>query len=90
MTAVRTVFVGRAFSLEVDQVALPSGREVQRAVVRHPPSVVLIPVRDDGRLVMIRQYRHALRRIACVQPQHAPAILDDGFVFDNLHQNLGE
>ena len=30
--------------------------------MRHRPSVVLIPVKDDGQIVMIRQYRHALGR----------------------------
>jgi ADP-ribose pyrophosphatase len=32
------------------------------SIVRHSPSVVLIPVKDDGRIVMIRQYRPALER----------------------------
>jgi ADP-ribose pyrophosphatase len=62
MNGTRTVYAGRAFTLEIDQMLLPSGRGVERAIVRHPPSVVLIPVQDDGRIVMIRQYRHALGR----------------------------
>ena len=50
------------FSVEVESVVLPNGRETELAVVRHRPSVVLIPVNDDGQIVMIRQYRHALGR----------------------------
>ena len=56
------VYQGRVFSVEVEKVTLPNGRETELAIVRHHPSVVLIPIQDDGRLVMIRQYRHALNR----------------------------
>ena len=57
-----TVYKGRVFSVEVERVLLPNGRATEVAVVRHRPSVVLIPVNDDGQIVMIRQYRHALGR----------------------------
>src|SRR5262245_3355518 len=56
------VYKGRVFSVEVERKRFPDGREHEIAVVRHPPSVVLIPVEDDGRVVMIRQYRAALDR----------------------------
>lgn len=57
------VYKGRVFSVEVDAVILPEGSEQQLDVVRHPPSVVLIPLQDDGRVVLIRQYRHAVKRL---------------------------
>jgi ADP-ribose pyrophosphatase len=56
------VYKGRVFSVEVDKVILSNGHEAELAIVRHRPSVVLIPVEDDGQVVMIRQYRHALER----------------------------
>jgi ADP-ribose pyrophosphatase len=56
------VYEGRVFSVEVDKIILPNGQETELAIVRHGPSVVLIPVKDDGQIVMIRQYRHALKR----------------------------
>ena len=56
------VYKGRVFSVEVDKIVLPNGREIEIAIVRHRPSVVLIPMQDDGQIVMIRQYRHALER----------------------------
>jgi ADP-ribose pyrophosphatase len=56
------VYQGRVFSVEVEKVVLPNGRETELAIVRHRRSVVLIPIEDDGRIVMIRQYRHALKR----------------------------
>jgi ADP-ribose pyrophosphatase len=55
-------FSGRIFTVTVDRVTLPNGRTVTLEMVRHPGSVVLLPMRADGRVVLIRQYRHALDR----------------------------
>ena len=56
------VYTGRVFSVEVDRVRFPNGSEHEVAVVRHPPSVVLIPMQPDGRVVLIRQFRPSLGR----------------------------
>ena len=56
------VYEGRVFAVEVSQRRFPNGSEHQVAVVRHPPSVVLIPVLEDGRIVLIRQFRAAVNR----------------------------
>ena len=55
-------FKGRIFTVTVDRVTIPNGRTVTLEMVRHPGSVVLIPMQDDGRIVLIRQYRYALDR----------------------------
>ena len=57
-----TVYKGRVFSVELDYLFLPNGREFHVAIVRHSPSVVIIPIEDDGRIVLIKQYRPALKR----------------------------
>jgi len=51
------VFKGRVFSVEVDRRRFPNGTEHEVTVVRHSPSVVIIPMRDDGQVILIRQYR---------------------------------
>jgi ADP-ribose pyrophosphatase len=56
-----TVFTSRVFSVEVDTIRHPNGREHEAAIVRHPPSVVMIPVREDGRVILIRQFRAPLK-----------------------------
>ena len=56
------VYKGRVFSVEVEKARFPNGREHEVAIVRHPPSVVLLPMEDDGRVILIRQYRHSIRR----------------------------
>jgi ADP-ribose pyrophosphatase len=55
-------FKGRIFTVTVDRVTVPNGRTVTFDMVRHPGSVVLLPMQDDGRVVLIRQYRYALDR----------------------------
>lgn len=52
----------RVFDVEVDQRRQPDGRAREVVIVRHRPSVVLIPVDDDGRLILVRQYRAPLDR----------------------------
>ena len=56
----RTVFEGRVFTVSSDSVRLPNGRDVQMDVVRHEPSVVLVPMPDAEHVILIRQYRYAV------------------------------
>ena len=58
----RTVYTGRIFDVTVDRVRLPHGREADLEIVRHEGSVVLIPIASDGRVLLVRQYRHAVGR----------------------------
>lgn len=53
---------GRIFRLEVDRVTLPSGHTLDMEIVRHPGSVVLLPVPAPGSIILIRQYRYAIDR----------------------------
>ncbi len=56
----RIVHQGRIFTVAVDRVVLTNGREVDMEVVRHGPSVVLVPLPDPDHVVLIRQYRYAI------------------------------
>ncbi len=57
--ASRTVYRGSVFDVRRDHVLEPGGIEATRDVVVHYGSVVLVPVLDDGRVLLVRQYRHA-------------------------------
>jgi ADP-ribose pyrophosphatase len=57
------VYEGRVFSVEVDQKRFPDGRDHEVAVVRHRPSVVIIPLPDPRHVILIRQYRAAVDRM---------------------------
>jgi ADP-ribose pyrophosphatase len=56
------IYQGKVFGLRRDEVVEPSGLRATREVITHPGSVVVLPVLPDGRIVMIRQYRHATRQ----------------------------
>ncbi|MBZ5557938.1 MAG: NUDIX hydrolase [Acidobacteriia bacterium] len=57
------VFEGRVFSVETGERRFPNGRTHRVEIVRHSPSVVLIPFEEDGRVVIIRQYRAPIDRM---------------------------
>jgi ADP-ribose pyrophosphatase len=59
----QTAFAGRLISVRVDQVELPDGRRAHREVVAHPGAAAVAARLPDGRVVMIRQYRHAAGRV---------------------------
>src|SRR4051812_19373572 len=54
------VYEGKVFDVDRDKVRMPNGRTVTVDVVRHPKSVVLIPIPEPGHVVLIRQYRYAV------------------------------
>lgn len=55
-----TVYDGRVVRVERDRVRMPNGREATLEVVRHHGSVVLLPVPEPGRVILVRQYRYAV------------------------------
>lgn len=58
----RTVFDGRIFRVQVDQVRFPNGNTVNVEIVRHPRSVVLVPMPDAHHVILVRQYRYPVDR----------------------------
>ena len=72
------VYSTRVFAVDVENVPLPDGRSHEVATIRHAPCVVLIPILDDGRVVLIRQYRHSVKRVlwelpaGSIDPGEAP------------------
>jgi len=58
-----TVYDGKLIKVVKEIVRLPDGRERPREIVRHPGAVALVPVDDEGRLVLVRQYRRAAGKV---------------------------
>jgi ADP-ribose pyrophosphatase len=56
------IFDGKVFDVERDRVRMPNGHEVTVDIVRHPRSVVLLPVPSPRHIILIRQYRYAVNR----------------------------
>jgi ADP-ribose pyrophosphatase len=58
----KIVYKGPVFGVRRDEVLEPGGVRTTREVVTHPGSVVVLPVLPDGRILLVRQYRHATRQ----------------------------
>jgi len=56
------VFSGRLLKVHRDRVRLPDGSETLREYIRHPGAVAIVALFDDGRVLLERQHRYALRR----------------------------
>jgi ADP-ribose pyrophosphatase len=65
---IRRVFEGRVFSVVVESITTAKGGRMDVEIVRHPGSVVLIPLTASGEVILVRQYRHAIGRSAWELP----------------------
>ena len=54
------VYGGRTSTIRKVAVEMPSGRRSSRVIVEHPGSVAIVPISDDGEVVLIRQFRLAV------------------------------
>jgi ADP-ribose pyrophosphatase len=55
----RNIYTGKVVTLNIDTVTLPNGVTVDLELVRHPGAAAVVPVKDDGMIVLIKQFRHA-------------------------------
>ena len=65
---IRKVFEGRVFSVLIESITTRKGGKMDVEIVRHPGSVVLIPLNARGEVILVRQYRHAIGRSAWELP----------------------
>ncbi len=54
------LYQGKVFRLQRDTVIEPGGVQAERDIIEHPGSVVVLPIFKDGRILLIRQYRHSV------------------------------
>ncbi|MBD1913722.1 MULTISPECIES: NUDIX hydrolase [unclassified Leptolyngbya] len=58
----RLFYQGRKFSFEVNRLRLPNKAEGEMECIRHPGGAVAVPLTEDGKLILVRQYRFATGR----------------------------
>ena len=56
----KVLYTGKVFRLQRDTVIEPGGVRADRDIIVHPGSVVVMPVFEDRRVLLVRQYRHAV------------------------------
>ena len=57
----KPIYKGKIIDLSVETVTLPNGATADLEVITHPGAAAVVPMKDDRTVVMIRQYRHAVR-----------------------------
>jgi ADP-ribose pyrophosphatase len=57
-----TAYAGRIISVRKDVVRMPGDTTSQRDVVEHPGAVGVVALDDQGRVLLVNQYRHPVRR----------------------------
>jgi ADP-ribose pyrophosphatase len=56
---IRNIYTGKVVTLNIDTVRLPNGVTVDLETIRHPGAAAVVPIKNDGTVVLIRQFRHA-------------------------------
>lgn len=57
------IFDGYVLHVKKDIIKLPNGKEAEREVMRHIGAVCVIPVTDDNKVIVERQFRYPLNRV---------------------------
>ncbi|TFW28708.1 NUDIX domain-containing protein [Duganella callida] len=56
-------YAGSFLKVQKDTIALPNGKRTTREYILHPGAVVILPLLDDGTVLMERQYRYPLQDV---------------------------
>jgi ADP-ribose pyrophosphatase len=56
----KQVYDGKLLKVYSDEVELPNGNQSTREIIRHPGAVAIVPILNDGRIAMVRQYRYPI------------------------------
>jgi ADP-ribose pyrophosphatase len=56
----KTIYDGIVVNLHIDEVRLPNGHTTRLEVMTHPGAAAVVPLFADGRIAILRQYRHAV------------------------------
>ena len=55
----KNIYSGKVLTLNIDNVTLPNGATTELEIIRHPGASAVVPMKEDGTVILIRQFRHA-------------------------------
>jgi len=55
----KNIYSGKVVTLNIDTVTLPNGVTIDLEIVRHPGAAAVVPLKENGTVVLIKQFRHA-------------------------------
>ena len=53
------IYAGKVLILNRERVTLPNGQSTELEIIRHPGASAVVPIKDNGTVMLIRQFRHA-------------------------------
>jgi len=62
------VYSGRLFNVDLDTIEMHNGVMALRETLQHPGAVAMVPVDEDGNLLLVTQYRHSAGRLLLELP----------------------
>jgi 8-oxo-dGTP pyrophosphatase MutT (NUDIX family) len=62
VVSAKDIHIGRVVGLRLDEVSMPGGKTATREVVEHLGAVAVVALDDEGRVILIHQYRHPVQR----------------------------
>lgn len=62
------IYKGRIIKLKKDEVLLPNGKTASREVAELVPAVAVLPITNDNKVIMVKQYRYAYKEDLCEIP----------------------
>ena len=62
------IFDGVAIHLFRDEILLPNGKQGVREVIRHPGAVCVLPIKEDGNVIFVNQFRYAFNKVTLEAP----------------------
>ena len=64
----KTVFQGKIFDITDDEIVLSDGLKRHREIIHHPGGVVILALKDNGNVLLVKQYRYAVKSVQTELP----------------------
>ena len=64
----KTVYNGRIFDITYDEIELADGLKRHREIIHHPGGVVIFAQKEDGNVLLVKQYRYATKSLQIELP----------------------
>lgn len=58
----KILYKGKVFDHQVDEIEYNSGNKGIREIAIHPGGAVVVPVKDDGKIILVKQFRYPLQK----------------------------
>ena len=64
----KVTYEGKVIDITLDDIELPDGSKSFREVIRHPGGVVIVAMKDNDTILMVKQYRYAISKVSLELP----------------------